>query len=221
MIPAKSSSDFVYHMEQVLDVYKRPYNEDNPVVCSDESPKQLIGEIREPIPMECGKEKKIDSEYVRNGVCNIFMMIEPLAGKRFVKVTERRTKKDWAVWIKEIVDEQYANAKVITLVQDNLNTHNPAVLYEYYTPIEAKRLINKIEFIFTPKHGSWLDIAEIELNVLQSHGLKERMESKEQVERAVNAWQKDRNNKTKGVNWQFTTSDARIKLKRLYPTILT
>jgi len=144
VIPAKCSSDFVYHMEQVLDVYKRPYSEDNPVICSDESPKQLIGEIREPIPMGCGKEKKIDSEYVRNGVCNIFMMIEPLAGKRVVKVTERRTKKDWAVWIKEIVDKQYANAKLITLVQDNLNTHKPAVLYEYYTPIEAKRLINKI-----------------------------------------------------------------------------
>jgi hypothetical protein len=198
-------------MEQVLDVYKRPYNEDNPVICSDESPKQLIGEIREPIPMEFSKEKKIDSEYVRNGVCNIFMMIEPLAGKRFVKVTERRTKKDWALWIKEIVDEQYANAKLITLVQDNLNTHNPAVLYEYYTPIEAKRLIDKIEFIFTPKHGSWLDIAEIELNVLQGHGLKERMESKEQVERAVNAWQKDRNNKTKGVNWQFTRCQNKIE----------
>jgi len=208
-------------MEQVLDVYKRPYNEDNPVICSDESPKQLIGEIRDPIPMETGKDKKIDSEYVRNGVCNIFMMLEPLAGKRIVKITNQRTKKDRAEWIKEIVDEQYPQAKIITLVQDNLNTHNPAVLYEYYEPIEAKRLIDKIEFVFTPKHGSWLDMAEIELNVLQSQCLKKRMENKEQVIKAVNAWQKDRNNKVKGVNWQFTTPDARIKLKRLYPTILS
>ena len=221
MIPTKANSDFVYHMEQVLDVYKRPYNQDNPVICIDESPKQLIGEIRNPIPMKPGKEKKIDSEYVRNGVCNIFMMIEPLAGKRNVKVTDRRTKKDWAEYIKEIVDTKYQDVKKITLVQDNLNTHNPAGLYEHFKPIEAKRIIDKIEFIYTPKHGSWLDIAEVELNVLHSQCLKERMENKEQVVKAVNAWQRDRNNKTKGVNWQFRTEDARIKLKRLYPTILT
>lgn len=208
-------------MEQVLDVYKRPYNKDYPVVCSDESPKQLIGEIRKEIPMQSGKEKKIDSEYVRNGVCNIFMMVEPLAGERVVKVTERRTKKDWAIWIKEIVDEQYPDAKLITLVQDNLNTHNPAVLYEYFSPEGAKRLIDKIEFIFTPKHGSWLDMAEIEINVLQKQCLNRRIESKDIVEREVNAWQIDRNNKTKGINWQFRTPDARVRLKRLYPTILT
>jgi len=208
-------------MEQVLDIYKRPYNASNPVICSDESPKQLIGEIRTPIPMEPGKERKLDSEYVRNGVCNIFMMVEPLAGKRIVKVTGRRTKKDWAEWIKEIVDKHYSNAELITLIQDNLNTHKPAVLYEYFPPEEAKRLIDKIDFKYTPIHGSWLDIAEIELNVLHGQCLKERMESKEQVKRAVNAWQIDRNNKSKGVNWQFTTDNARIKLKRLYPTILT
>ena len=210
-------------MEQVLDIYKRPYNERNPVICSDESPKQLIGEIRTPIPMKPGKgkERKVDSEYVRNGVCNIFMMVEPLAGKRQVKVTDRRTKKDWAEWIKEIVDVHYPNAELITLIQDNLNTHNPAVLYEYFSPVEAKRLVDKIDFKFTPKHGSWLDMAEIELNVLQGQGLKDRMESKEKVEKAVNAWQTDRNNKLNGVNWQFTTSNARIKLKHLYPTIMT
>lgn len=207
-------------MEQVLDIYKRPYNARNPVICSDESPKQLIGEIRTPIPMKPGKERKVDSEYVRNGVCNIFMMVEPLAGKRIVKITDRRTKKDWAEWIKEVVDEYYPNVELITLIQDNLNTHNPAVLYEYFTPAEAKRLIDKIDFKYTPKHGSWLDMAEIELNVLQGQCLKKRMESKEQVEKAANAWQIDRNNKSKGVNWQFTTGDARIKLKRLYPTIL-
>jgi hypothetical protein len=210
-------------MEQVLDIYKRPYNERNPVICSDESPKQLIAEIRTPIPMKPGKgkERKVDSEYIRNGVCNIFMMVEPLVGKRQVKVTDRRTKKDWAEWIKEIVDAHYPNAELITLIQDNLNTHKPAVLYEYYSPVEAKRLIDKIDFKFTPKHGSWLDMAEIELNVLHGQCLKERMEGKEQVEKAVNAWQSDRNNKSKGVKWQFSTEDARIKLRHLYPTILT
>lgn len=219
MIPEKSSSDFVYHMEQVLDVYKRPYNENNPVVCSDESPKQLIGEIRDIIPMEPGKEKKVDSEYVRNGVCNIFMMIEPLAGKRLVKVTDRRTKKDWAEWIKEIVDEQYPNVEKITLVQDNLNTHNPAVLYEFYKPIEAKRLIDKIEFVFTPKHGSWLDMAEIELNVLQGQCLNRRIDNIDEVKEEVEAWQTHRNNRIAKIDWQFTTQKARIKLKRLYPSI--
>ena len=149
------------------------------------------------------------------------MLVEPLAGKRFVKITDRRTKKDWATWIKEIVDIHYPNAKKITMVQDNLNTHNPAVLYEFYTPIEAKRLIDKIKFVFTPKHGSWLNIAEIELNVLHNQCLKERMENKQQVVKAVTAWEKDRNNKTKGVNWQFKTKDARIKLRKLYPTIIT
>ena len=149
------------------------------------------------------------------------MMIEPLGGKRIVKVTDQRTKKDWAEWIKEIVDTEYPTAEKVTLVQDNLNTHKPAVLYEYFEPIEAKRIIDKLEFIYTPKHGSWLDIAEIELNVLHSQCLKKRMEEKEQVVKAANAWQRDRNNKTKGVNWQFTTERARIKLKRLYPTILT
>lgn len=206
-------------MEQVLDVYKRPYNENNPVVCSDESPKQLIGEIRDIIPMEPGKEKKVDSEYVRNGVCNIFMMIEPLAGKRLVKVTDRRTKKDWAEWIKEIVDGQYPNVEKITLVQDNLNTHNPAVLYEFYEPIEAKRLIDKIEFVFTPKHGSWLDMAEIELNVLQGQCLNRRIDNIDEVKEEVEAWQTHRNNRIAKIDWQFTTKKARIKLKRLYPSI--
>lgn len=206
-------------MEQVLDVYKRPYNENNPVICSDESPKQLIGEIRDTIPMETGKEKKVDSEYVRNGVCNIFMMIEPLAGKRLVKVTDRRTKKDWAEWIKEIVDEQYPSVEKITLVQDNLNTHNPAVLYEYYEPIEAKRLIDKIEFVFTPKHGSWLDMAEIELNVLQGQCLNRRIDNIDEVKEEVEAWKTHRNNRVAKIDWQFTTKKARIKLKRLYPSI--
>lgn len=206
-------------MEQVLDVYKRPYNPDYPVVCGDESPKQLIGEMRQPIEMKKGKVRKYDSEYIRNGVCNIFMMIEPLAGKRFVKVTEHRKREDWAEWIKELVDVHYCNAKMITLVEDNLNTHNPANLYEYYEPSEAKRIIDKIEFVYTPKHGSWLNIAEIELNILQNHCLKERMENIENVIREVSAWELERNNVIKKINWQFTNENARVKLKRLYPSL--
>ena len=206
-------------MEQVLDIYKRSYNSDYPVICSDESPKQLIGEMRQPIEMKSGKVMKFDSEYIRNGVCNIFMMVEPLAGKRHVSVTCSRKKKDWAEWIKTIVDEYYSSSKKITIVQDNLNTHNPANLYEFFEPAEAKRLIDKINFVYTPKHGSWLNIAEIELNILHNRCLKERMENIENVTMAVEEWEKERNNKLKKVNWQFTKEDARIKLKRLYPSL--
>jgi len=206
-------------MEQVLDVYKKPYDPDYPVICGDESPKQLIGESRQAIEMEVGKSRKVDSEYVRNGVCNIFMMVEPLAGKRHVSITSHRKKKDWAEWIKEMVDNFYSSAKQITLVQDNLNTHRPSVLYEFYEPSEAKRLIDKLKFVYTPKHGSWLNIAEIELNVLQNHCLKPRMETIGNVINAVRVWESERNNKNKGVNWQFTTEDARVKLKRLYPSL--
>ena len=204
-------------MEQLLDVYKRPYEADYPVICGDESPKQLIGEMRQ--PMVTSKTRIVDYEYVRNGVCNIFMIIEPLAGKRYVSITEHRKKRDWAEWIKDIVDVHYKEAKRITLVQDNLNTHNPANLYEYYEPSEAKRLIDKIEFVYTPKHGSWLNIAEIELNILHHQCLKERMENIENVIFAASAWSFERNNNLKKVNWQFTNEDARIKLKRLYPSI--
>jgi len=206
-------------MEQVLDVYKRPYNPAYPVICGDESPKQLIGEMRQPIAMKRGKSMKYDSEYVRNGVCNIFMMVEPLAGQRYVSVTTNRKRRDWAEWIRSIVDDYYSDAKIITIVQDNLNTHNPANLYEYFAPEEAKRLIDKIDFVYTPKHGSWLNIAEIELNVLQNKGLKVRMENIENVSKAAIAWESERNNKIKKINWQFTNDDARIKLKRLYPSL--
>jgi hypothetical protein len=206
-------------MEQVLDVYKRPYNPEYPVICGDESPKQLIGEMRQPIAMKRGKSMKYDSEYVRNGVCNIFMMVEPLAGQRYVSVTTNRKRKDWAEWIRSIVDDYYSDSKRITIVQDNLNTHNPANLYEYFAPEEAKRLIDKIDFVYTPKHGSWLNIAEIELNVLQNNGLKVRMENIENVTNATKAWESERNNKIKKINWQFTNEDARIKLKRLYPSL--
>lgn len=205
-------------MEKVLDVYKRPFDSDNPVVCMDESPKQLIRETRLRKPMKKGKEALVDYEYFRCGVCNVFMASEPLAGKRFTKVTEQRTKKDWAEYIKEIVDN-YPKASRITLVLDNVNTHCTGSFYETFKPQEAKRLMDKIEFVFTPKHGSWLNMAEIELNVLTKQCLNRHIDNLKTIRKEVSAWQRHRNKKRKQVNWQFTTKDARIKLKKLYPSI--
>jgi len=206
-------------MENVLDVYKQSYDEKHPLVCMDESPKQLIGETRQEIKMEPGREKIIDSEYVRNGVCEIFIASEPLTGKRIVKVTETRTKKDWAQFIKELVDNEYKDAEKITLVMDNLNTHCTGSLYDTFKPEEAKRIIEKFNFVYTPKHGSWLNMAEIELNVLQSQCLNRRIPEIETVRKEVKAWQDARNKKVAKINWRFTSSDARVKLKRLYPSI--
>jgi len=187
----------------------------------DESPKQLIKETRIPIKIKPGTERKEDYEYERCGVCNIFMSNEPLKGKRYVKITEFKTKKDWAEFIKEIADLHYSKAKKITLVMDNYGTHTPGALYEVYTPKEAKRILDKFEFVFTPKHGSWLNMAEIELNVLMGQCLSRRIDNMNEIKKEVNAWQKDRNNKEATINWQFTNNKARIKLKKLYPTILT
>jgi hypothetical protein len=173
-------------MENVLDVYKRPFSNDYPVVCMDESPKQLIKETRLPIKMKKGSEKRVDYEYARCGVCNIFMANEPLKGKRMVKITKRKTKKDWAVFIKEIADKYYKNAKKITLVMDNLNTHKPSSLYEAFKPREAKRIWDRFEFVFTPKHGSWLNMAEIELNVLNGQCLNRRIDNINMVKQEVN-----------------------------------
>ena len=206
-------------MENVLDVYKRPFSKDYPVVCMDESPKQLIKETRLPIKMEKGREKRVDYEYARCGVCNIFMANEPLKGKRMVKITERKTKKDWAVFIMEIADKLYKDAKKITLVMDNLNTHKPSSLYEAFEPKEAKRIWDRFEFVFTPKHGSWLNMAEIELNVLNGQCLNRRINNINTVKQEVKAWQEHRNNKNAVINWRFETKNARIKLKRLYPSI--
>ncbi len=214
------SGDFVAHMESVLDVYKTPYNKAIPVVCMDESPKQLIKETRLPITGKPGSEAKADYEYERCGVANIFMVNEPLAGKRHVKVTARKAKTDWAVFIKEIADIHYPSAKKIRLVMDNLATHKPAALYETFSPQEAKRLWDRFEFIYTPKHGSWLNMAEIELNVLMGQCLDRRIDSMEIMKQEVKAWQKDRNNKEATINWQFTNEKARVKLKKLNPTIL-
>ena len=214
------NSDFVAHMELVLDVYKTPYSKDFPVICMDESPKQLIKQTRIPIARKPGRDTRQDYEYERCGVANIFMANEPLTGKRYVKVTERKTKKDWAIFIKEISDEYCPSAKKIRLVLDNLNTHKPAALYETFPPQEAKRIWDRFEFIYTPKHGSWLNMAEIELNVLMGQCLNRRIDKLETIIQEVSAWQRDRNNKKSTINWQFTTDKARIKLKRLYPTIL-
>jgi hypothetical protein len=203
-------------MEKVLEVYKRPYDKNRPVVCMDESPKQLIGESRVPLAAQPGKEERFDYEYVRNGVCNIFMSNEPLAGKRFVKITKRKTKQDWATFLMDIA-EQYTDTEKITLIMDNLETHKPGSFYDTFSPEKAKKLWDRFEFVYTPKHGSWLNMAEIELNVLQRQCLSGRIPSSEMVEAKVNAWQRERNNKNAKINWQFTTEDARIKLKRLYP----
>ena len=206
-------------MEKVLDVYKRPFDPLYPVVCMDESPKQLIGEVRQPIPASPGQPTRYDYEYCRHGVCNIFLACEPLAGKRMVTIAERKTKKDWAHFLEKIAD-QYKHAAKITLVMDNLNTHEPGALYEAFPPEKAKALWDRFEFIYTPKHGSWLNMAEIELNVLTGQCLNRRIDDIEIVRKEVRAWQKFRNNKQAKVNWQFTTKDARIKLSRLYPTLV-
>ena len=204
-------------MEDVLEVYRRPYSPEYPVVCMDESPKQLIRETRLPVPMRPGTPARFDHEYERRGVCNIFMATEPLAGKRMVKVTDRRTKRDWSQFVKEIA-EQYPEAVRITLVMDNLNTHKPGSLYETFPPEEAKNIWDRFEFVFTPKHGSWLNVAEIELNVLNCQCLNRRIDRIDTVGLEVSAWQEYRDGVGAKVNWQFTNEDARIKLKRLYPT---
>lgn len=206
-------------MERVLDVYKRPPNEEMPVVCMDESPKQLIKETRLPIQIEPGHEAKEDFEYERCGVANIFLASEPLTGKRYVEVTERKTKVDWAKFIKQIADDWYKDAPKITLVMDNLSTHKPSALYEAFEPKEAKRIWDRFEFVYTPRHGSWLNMAEIELNVLMGQCLNRRIDNIETMKKEVKAWQIHRNNKKAKIKWHFTCDDARVKLLKLYPSI--
>ena len=204
-------------MENVLGVYKRPYDSLRPVVCMDESPKQLVGETRTPVAAKPGSPERYDYEYVRNGVCNIFVANEPLRGKRIVKITERKTKVDWGLFIESLAD-QYPDAEKITLVMDNLETHKPGSLYETFAPEKAKALWDRFEFVYTPKHGSWLNMAEIELNVLMGQCLNRRIGTMEEVVKEVRAWEEHRNNKNAKINWHFTDKDARIKLRRLYPT---
>ena len=206
-------------MEDVLEVYHRPYDARFPVVCLDETSKQLMGEVRSPLPREPGKPERFDAHYRRNGVCNLFLCCEPLRGWRHVQVTARRTKIDFAALIRELVEVHYPDAEKIVLVLDNLNTHTPGALYDAFEPAEAQRLAGRLEIHHTPKHGSWLNIAECELSVLGSQCTDRRIADEQTLRREVGAWQQERNAKQVTVDWQFTTEDARIKLKRLYPCI--
>lgn len=206
-------------MEDVLTVYALPYDPLYPVVCMDESSKQLIGEVHDPIPAAPGRPARVDHEYVRNGVAQIFIEVEPLAGRRHVAVTERRTAEDWAVWIRGMLDERYPDAVKVRLVLDNLNTHAAASLYQTFEPQEARRLAERLELHYTPKHGSWLNVAEIELSVLQRQCLNRRIPDRDTMQSEIAAWEGDRNHRPSKIDWQFTTSDARIKLKHLYPKL--
>ena len=205
-------------MEDVLDVYTRPYDPLRPQICMDETSKQLLRDAHQPQPMEPGQSERQDYEYERGGVVNLFLFCEPLQGRRWVDVTERRTKKDWAHRIKELVDERYPKAERIVLVMDNLNTHSPASLYEAFDPAEARRLANRLEIHYTPKHGSWLNMAEIELSVLSRQCLDRRVPNFETLEAEAAAWQERRDAAGVEIEWRFRTDDARIKLKRLYPS---
>lgn len=206
-------------MEDVLDVYHRAYDPRFPVVCMDETNKQLTREIRKQIPPSPGQVARIDCEYERNGVANLFMFNEPLAGTRWVKVTKQRTRPEWAHAIKTLLDDHYPKAEKVVLVMDNLNTHDITSLYETFPPTEARRLTRRLEIHHTPKHGSWLNIAETELSVLSRQCLDRRIPTPEDLTRQVASWERERNKASHGVNWQFTTADARLKLRRLYPEI--
>lgn len=219
MIPPKQSAAFVAAMEDVLEVYARPYDRARPVVCVDEGGKQLIGEARPPLPLRPGSPAKQDCEYTRQGTANLFMAFEPLAGWRHVEVTERKTKVDFARFVRHLLEGRYAAAQKVVLVLDNLSTHGPAALYEAFEPSVARRLAERIEWHYTPRHGSWLNVAELELSVLARQCLDRRIPDMEELRHEVGAWERDRNEAVVGVDWQFTTGEARTKLVRLYPVI--
>lgn len=206
-------------MEDVLEVYHRPYEPEYPVICMDESNKQLVADITKQIPCSPGRPKRIDHEYIRKGVAEIFIAVEPLTGKSVSRITEQRTRKDWAEFIRHLLVHCYPKAQKIVLVMDNLNTHDPASLYAAFPPEEALRLASRLEVHYTPKHGSWLNVAEIELSALSTQCLDRRFDSITELRAEVAAWEKHRNVRPKPVNWQFKTADARIKLKRIYPQI--
>jgi hypothetical protein len=218
VIPPKANAEFVWAMEDVLELYHAPYEPLRPVVCFDEGTKQLLAETRTPLPMQPGKSQRYDYEYERHGTCNLFMFCEPLGGWRHVDVTERRTMVEYAHCMKDLSDVWYPEAECIRVVQDNLSTHKPAALYEAFPPEEARRILERIEFHYTPKHGSWLNMAEIELNVLGRQCLDRRIGDKDTLTGEVAAWEEQRNQNAATVNWQFATQDARIKLKKLYPS---
>lgn len=220
-IPSKEDADFVACMEDVLDVYELPYNPVRPVVCMDEKPYQLLGDAREPLPMRPGNNRKTDSEYVRNGTCSIFAFVEPLGGKHHVSVHEHRTAIDWALEIRYLADEMYPDAEKIILVMDNLNTHKPASLYKIFPPAEARRIIKRLEIHYTPKHGSWLDMAEIELNVMTRQCLARRIETIDLLRTELSAWEAERNQNKAKIQWHFQSGNAREKLISLYPKIIS
>lgn len=206
-------------MEDVLDVYHRPYDPLRPQVCLDEASKQLISETRLAIPCKPGSVRTVDAEYHRNGTASVFMMTVPLEGKRHVRVREHRKREDFAEVVRELCDQLYPDAEKIVLVMDNLNTHNTASLYEAFKPHEARHLAEKLEIHYTPKHGSWLNMAEIELSVLSRQCMDDYFETQEQLAEQIGTWERSRNEDNVGIDWRFTTADARIKLKRLYPSI--
>jgi len=206
-------------MEDVLDLYHAPYDPQFPLVCMDESNKQLVGEVHAPLALAPGRGQIVDHEYVRHGVAEIFLEIEPLTGRRHVDITERRTRKDWATFVKGMLDERYPDALKVRLVMDNLNTHSTASLYETFAPEEARRLARRLEIHHTPKHGSWLNVAEIELSALNGQCLNRRIPDIALMRTEVAAWERERNNRAAKIDWRFTTEDARIKLKRLYPKL--
>jgi len=220
-IPPEQNAAFVADMEALLDLYCLPYDPHQPTVCMDEQPRQLLKEVRKSIPAEPGQPARIDYEYERNGTANLFLFTEPLAGWRHVEVTERRTSVDWAHQIRELLEGYYPEAERVRLVVDNLNTHKIASLYEAFAPEEARRLAKRPELHYTPKHGSWLNIAEIELSAVTQQCLDRRIPDIETLRHETRAWEQKRNTQQKGVDWRFTPEDARIKLKRLYPQIIT
>lgn len=215
----EASAEFVSHMEDVLDVYQRPYDPKRPQVCMDETNKQLLADVRPQLAAKPGQPARYDYEYAREGVGNLFMFVEPLAGKRHVEVTDRRTKTDWALAMRRLSDVYYPEAEVIVVVLDNLNTHSPASFYEAFEPPEAHRLAKRFEFHHTPKHGSWLNMAEIELSALGRQCLAQRIPNMNYLAKEVSSWENERNASVVKVQWRFTTADARIKLTHLYPRI--
>jgi len=219
VIPPEANAQFVCQMEDILELYHRPLDPERPLVCFDESSKQLVSETRTPIPGKPGKPERYDCEYKREGVSNLFLFFAPLLAWRHVSVTDRRTQNDFALQMKYLVDEAFPEAKQVIVVMDNLNTHVAHALYKAFAPAEARRILERLEFHYTPKHGSWLNMAEIEFSVLAKQCLDQRIPSKQILSNEIEAWETQRNQKHSTVDWQFSASDARIKLKRLYPSI--
>lgn len=218
VIPPEQDADFVYHMERVLDVYKRPYDPAHPVVCLDESPKQLVSEVRTPIRLPDGATR-YDYEYKREGAAEVYMCFEPLGGKRYITITDTHDRLQYAAVVADLLENRYKGVRRMTVIQDNLSAHKPSAMYELFPPERARSILDRIEFVNTPKHGSWLNMAEIEIGVMKKNGLSARVASKEELGRQAKEFEERRNSGFKKVNWQFTTEDARIKLRRLYPII--